>query len=356
MAANSIGQEVKRALTNNNAPPKSPLSPVSVGDGESSDTQSMEDNYSPRRQLQKDLEGMAYPRDSDRQKLFDLIRPKLPESEFSNGRGGAAVPQVTVQVKQVSSNRYCDSDSSSDSEHGGDASSSSQQRLRMTDSFLNSESVRSSFRSTISAVSSDGLNTVVTDGISDLDIPTCSSASVSPTIFRKDVTAPSHVDKDAKRERQYDGDAASLSTPSASGGDGLLGVSPTQSKNEIRDVVSEKQPKPVVMRRALAKQETAVDSSDSDGEFTTEQITRMKFRRVSVTKTPQPFKSSSPKDQNAQEGAPPTGMYQVWRCINPLPLSTVVFVTKICCCFGYLKLFLQTVIRHMIESYFWLCK
>ena len=318
VAANSIGQEVKRALTNNNAPPKSPLSPI--GDGESSDTQSMEDNYSPRRQLQKDLEGTAYPRDSDRQKLFDLIRPKLPESaEFSNGRS-ATVPQVTVQVKQVSSNRYCDSDSSSDSEHGGDPSSSQQQRLRMTDSFLNSESMRSSFRSTISAVSSDGPNTVVTEGISDLDIPTCSSASVSPTIFRKDVTATSHDDKDARRDRQYDGDK-SLSNPSASslGADGLLGISPTQSKNEIRDI-SEKQPKPVVSRRALAKQETVVDSSDSDGEFTTEQITRMKFRRVSVAKTQLPLKSSSPKDQNAQEGAPPTGTYRALRFINPLPL------------------------------------
>ena len=278
---------MKRALSNNNASPQSKLSTTSA-DGESSDTQSMEDSYSPRRQLQKDLEGTAFPKDSDRQKLLDLIRPKMQDSEIANSRNATgAEQQGRVEVKHIPSSRYCDSDTSSDSET---ASPTPPQFLRGNDALLNSESIRSSFRSTVSAISSEGPNTVVTEGISDLDIPTCSSASVSPTAFRKDVTAPSYH-KDTQNERLSDNPPSPFAD-----GNGLLGISPTQSRTEIDE---EKQPKQTA-RRSLTKQDSlANDSSDSEGEFTTEQITRMKFRRISVTTS----------NQNSREGTPSIGEY-----------------------------------------------
>ena len=156
LASNSLTEEVKRALYNNNSttPTKSPRQERSP-DGESSDTQSTEAMTPTRR-----LGTAAFPQEDDKQLLMELINPRRTTSP-----SGALGAEQRVHVKRVTSNRYQDSDSDSDS-----GPSSPQYSSRNESMFTHTDSLRSSVRSSV--VSSEGRITIVTemDGMSDMEV------------------------------------------------------------------------------------------------------------------------------------------------------------------------------------------
>ncbi len=132
---------------------------------QSSDTQSMEAGHSPRRT--PDIKDAAFPKESDKQKLLDLIRPK--------SRSGSEDEQPHVQVRKVVSHGFSDSDSSSSDEESRQAV-----RTKSNHDFDDLEpSLRSSMRSTsgLSAVSSEGRITIVTElNVSDYEVESLRSA------------------------------------------------------------------------------------------------------------------------------------------------------------------------------------
>ena len=126
----TVAEDVKRALSNNNSSPKSQRSSHSQVD-ESSDTQSLADATSPNRskRTRGESDEAAFPQETDRALLLELIRPKRSNGPISENR---------VDVKRVSSRRYKDSDSSSGSEPGSPRTSSRNESM-----FSHNDSLRS---------------------------------------------------------------------------------------------------------------------------------------------------------------------------------------------------------------------
>ena len=267
--ANSVNEEVKRVLTNNNASPKTARRTRSNEEqGESSDTQSME-AMSPTRGRPK-IDDAAFPREQDKALLMDLIGakpllgpPRTPEAQ-------------TVEVKRVSSQRYAASDSSSDEEASNSAPSSPQFSLRTDSMFDRSESVRSSLRST-SAQSSEGRITLVTDNasvISDISTAPPSMAGaggVSPGQSRRPMLGASPTAHYAPAGGAY---------AHSSSGSPDAGYGNSKSSSFHSDSVVEQHHVTVVKSRGRSD-----SSSSSDSSYLP---TPQRGQRSSRTPTPEP--------------------------------------------------------------------
>ena len=162
LAGNSLTEEVKRALYHNNNPNSSTRSAT---DGENSDTQSTE-GLPPTKRLDR----VAFPEEEDKQLLMELMKGRRQDADQS------MLGQHHVEVKRVTSNRYRDSDSESDS-----CPSSPRLSSRNESMFARTDSPRSSIRS--SGVSSDGRITIVTDvgGLSDMEVASVDTMAYGST-------------------------------------------------------------------------------------------------------------------------------------------------------------------------------
>ena len=232
-----------------------------------------------------------------------MIRPKFADEVDAR-------PQL--QVRKVTSTKCYDSDSSS----SGSESSSPNISTRPESSFGRSDSVRSSIRSS-SAVSSDGRVTVVTEScISDID--TISMMSEMPE--ESPVMVPH-----ANHEKVTTANHVSPSTSVLSGGGSLLSeitsLPPRSASNTLKSVNSvidhpsqssqilnsnstldEYEPaETIVVHKLVNNRRHESMSSDSDDDFTTEQITKVKFRRVS--KRSQRSRSPSPESHQEQSSS-----------------------------------------------------
>ena len=164
-------------------------------EGESSDTQSTAEMKLARRQQLRQIHDAAFPKESEKVMLLDLLGPQAAatmtaESGVESGTESlrsqqqqrqqrapaheltTSQPQQQVQVRRVTPGRYYNSDSSSDDhvDVDDDSAPSSPRTSHRTESeYARSDSMRSSFRST---VPSEGRITVVTDnnscGVSDV--------------------------------------------------------------------------------------------------------------------------------------------------------------------------------------------
>ena len=300
-------------LSNNNASPESrrstSQSTTGAPDelGESSDTQSMGTASSPRYRKHnhhpRDISDVTYPKDSDRQKLFDLIRPKsVDEAEAS--------PQL--QVKKVVSKKYSDSESST----SGSEPSSPNISTRPDSSFGYSDSVRSSIRSS-SAVSSDGRMTIVTEScISDIDTLSMMSEMPQETpimVPRANQEKMSTANHKSSNTSIHSGGGRSTSnvtnlpTCSASNtfksSDSVIDhpSHSSQSLNSNSTLDDYEPAETVVVHKVISSRRRDSMSSDSDEDFTTEQITKVKFRRVS--KKGQWSRSPSPESRQGQSSS-----------------------------------------------------
>ena len=304
----SIGDEIKRVLSNNNASPKScrstSQSTAGVQDdlGESSDTQSMGTASSPRHRKHnhhpRDISNVTYPKDSDKQKLFDLIRPKsVFEVEAS--------PQQ-LQVKKVVSRKYSDTESSS----SGSEPSSPNISTRPDSSFGYSDSVRSSIRSS-TTVSSDGRMTIVTEScISDIDTISMMSEMpqetpiMVPHANQEKVTTASHMSPSASIQSGGERSRSEMTklpprcaSNTFKSSDSVIDY-PSHSSQilDSSSTLDDYEPaETVVVHKMINNRRRDSMSSDSDDEFTTEQITKVKFRRVS--KRGQRSRSPSPESR-----------------------------------------------------------
>lgn len=255
----TVAEEVKRVLSNNNTSPKSQRSTSPLE--ELSDTQSQADATSPRRSKRAhDSDEAAFPQETDRALLLELIRPK---------RSNGPIPENRVDIKRVSSARYKDSDSSSGSE-----ASSPQMSSRQDSAFTHSDSLRSSMRSQTSSIpSSEGRMTIVTDTGSQLDYPTADTQSwlePSPRPSRRTQPQPPHY-----------------------------GAKPNPALDAAQGTYT------VTVSR---------DPEASSGEeYDEEQITKIKFKRVSIKRGATRSRSPSPEPGSHEapqpEYSPSNGKY-----------------------------------------------
>ena len=156
-AGKSVGDEVKRVLTNNNASPahKRTTSRHSRSSGgETSDDGSA------------NIHKVGFPKDSDQRRLMDLVRSISNKSDSDSGSGH-------VTVKRVTSRHYGDTDSdsssSSESDHEAQRSPLPRRGRESEPSSMpasRTDSVRSSIRSS-SAVSSEQSTALVESEYSD---------------------------------------------------------------------------------------------------------------------------------------------------------------------------------------------
>ena len=294
-------------LLNNNASPKSHQSTTATQDepDESSDTQSMGAASSPRHRKHnhhaRDISDVSYPKDSDRQKLLDLIHPKsADEVEASPPR----------QVMRVVSRRYSESDSSS----SGSEPSSPNISIRPESSFGYSDSVRSSIRSS-SAVSSDGRMTIVTEScISDIDTISMMSEMpqetpiMVPGANEEKVTSANHVS--ASTSVHSVGALPRNGSSTFKSSDSVIDH-PSHSSQIVNSnsTLDEYEPaETVVVHKVINNRRRDSMSSDSDDDFTTEQITKVKFRRVSK-KGPRSRSPSPESSSKTSTSKPSKGMY-----------------------------------------------
>ena len=270
-----VTEDIKRALTNNNASPKH-NTPVMVlrPEEESSDTQSMELESPRRKGHHSEDDGArysAFPRESDHQMLLELMgsRPR-PQIAAQNGE------VMRTQHIQVKSRRFSDSDSSTDS---GSAPSSPQFSRRTGSTCTVSDSLRSSIRSS-SAPSSDGRITMVTDYISqssDFDTYSLSTVSMqgSPNLGRNSAVSlcPGASGKTQRKEhssvdkRSMDSaiEQPSHSSQFDSGEEPGLGVFT------------------IKVQKGTAP--SSDSSSDTEQEDVTERFTQIHFKKVSPQKS-----------------------------------------------------------------------
>ncbi len=294
----SIGEEIKKALSNNNA---SPVARRLAGPGpaagaageevaESSDTQSAGASSPPQRKHHpRQVADVSFPRDSDTQKLFDLIRPKSTE-EVDGAR-------TQLQVKKVTSKKYSDSESSTSGSEPGSPNIS----LRPESSFGCSDSVRSSLRSS-SAVSSDGRMTIVTESyISDIDTLSVMSELPQETPImipgaKKETTA---IGGQQAQSRTVS--AADAKLPAQKSPDPVIErpLSSSQNLNSSSTLGEYEPAETLVLHKVINNRRGEGGSSDSEDDFTTEQITKVKFRRVSKRSGPR-SRSPSPESRQIQ--------------------------------------------------------
>ena len=293
-------------LLNNNASPKFRQSTSATQDelGESSDTQSMGAASSPRHRKHnhyaRDISDVSYPKDSDRQKLLDLIHPKSADE----------VEASPHQVKRVVSRRYSESDSSS----SGSEPSSPNVSIRPESSFCYSDSVRSSIRSS-SAVSSDGRMTIVTEScISDIDTISMMSEMpqetpiMVPGANQEKVTSANHLS--ASTSVHSVGALPRSGSSTFKSSDSVIDH-PSHSSQIVKSNSSLDEYEPaetVVVHKVINNRRRDSMSSDSDDDFTTEQITKVKFRRVSK-KGPRSRSPSPESSSKTSTSKPSKGMY-----------------------------------------------
>ena len=261
-------------------------------EAESSDTQSMD--TSPRRRTKptSDVSDVTYPKDSDTQKLFDLMGVKK-----KNQNAPTVAEQKKLHVQQMT-NRNFDSGSSS----SGSEPSSPQLSMRTESAFGYSDSIRSSIRSS-SVVSSDGNMTIVTEScISDIDTVSIMSEVPQETpvlVPGKSLnTATNHVLPLATKETNNQPIDVDNSPDSVIHKPPL--PTPAQSLSPDDYVPAET----IVVHKLTSTPRRDSMSSDSDEEMTTEQITRVKFVRVS--KADQKFGSQSPPSSSKHKEKPQT--------------------------------------------------
>lgn len=159
-SGNTLSEEVKRVLSNNNALPGH----GAHDEAECSDTQSMECPF-PHHLRGVAAEHAAFPQEDDKKLLMELIRGRKASPSHMDAQ--------RVQVRKVRTKKYADSDSSSGSERSSPLLSSRNESM-----FTHTDSLRSS------TISSEGRITMVTDTISDLDYPLSESCQPSPRSMR----------------------------------------------------------------------------------------------------------------------------------------------------------------------------
>ena len=292
----SLGDEIRKALANNNTASAAASGALakralSGGDaatdelGESSDTQSAGGGSSSSARHGRHLAHVTYPKDSDKQKLLDLIRPQ--SNDDVNKR-------AQLRVKKVTSKKYSDTDSSS----SGSEPSSPHFSAR-PDSFGGGDSVRSSMRSS-SAVSSEGRMTIVTESyISDIDTISVTTEPPQETpIMVPHANKPALTSPGASNAKTTTAKTTSKSlkpaAKKANSPDIATAPLPTSPS-----VLSEYEPaETLVLHKMINHRRGDAGSSDSDSDFTTEQITKVKFRRVS--KKGQRSRSPSPESRREE--------------------------------------------------------
>ncbi len=250
-------------------------------EAESSDTQSMDTSpRHPRTKPTSDISDVTYPKESDTQKLFDLMGVKKKNQNAPT----VAADQKKLQVQQVTPRNFDSGSSSSGSEP-----SSPQLSMRTESAFGYSDSIRSSIRSS-SVISSEGNMTIVTEScISDIDTVSIMSEVPQETpilVPGKSLnTATNHVLPSETNNQPIDVDDSP---------DSVINKpplpTPTQSLSPDDYVPAET----IVVHKLTSTPRRDSMSSDSDEEMTTEQITRVKFVRVSK------------KDQRSRSPSPPS--------------------------------------------------
>ena len=246
----SVSEDLRRALTNNNA--SAGKDAVQAGAAKQKGTER--------------INSAAFPQDTDRQLLMDLIRP---------GMAGGSPKQGTVQVRRVSTQRYQSDSSSSGSEPNSP-------QLSHKDSMF-SDSVRSSIRSSrSSAADSLGGITVVTD----YDAQSMVSYQDTPDLLRTN-NALSPL---AKRNPPLTKEIDRRSPDSV--------IDHPSNSSQIGDSSSTLSEDPDVYTVTVVRRRQDSGSSGSEGEFVTQRVTQIRHPSTSrdTHRTTSPAPSSSSTD------------------------------------------------------------
>lgn len=235
---------------------------------------------------------MGFPKESDKQRLFDLIRSKAPVI------GKEEIEKPTVEVRKVSLSRYrSDSESSSSS-----GPSSPQFSARTESEFRYSDSIRSSIRSAISgvsAVSSEGRITIVTESnVSDLDSTSFASLPSSSSNINSPRESCSSLDRSMydKENTQFKSSDSVIENPAHH----LKLISVRTDTSEGPVILEDTE---VTVRKVRTSKHDDSMSSDSDAD--TEQVSKIKLRKLpggrSRSPSPDPRSRSRPNDVAASK-------------------------------------------------------
>ncbi len=288
---------MKRALSNNNASPpqRSPQSAQASLHISRNDKQ-VSPGVSPTKSHQWDdsPRDPAFPQDEDKQLLMELIRPKKTLSD-----------ENVVQVRKISSHRYKDSDSDSDSAPSSPLMSSHHESSMLTQT----DSLRSSMHSS-SAVSSDGHMTLVTEmgGMSDMEVASVdipySQYHSSPYSSRK------MADQGELRMDSYGKKQNSKKSPHKESVDGTPSRTKQPSPSRSKHGHGKDQRKPntypavgAVTTGTKIADEQSKQATEAD-EYDTEALTKVRFHRMSVKGR---SRSPSPRSQARETSHPDHG-------------------------------------------------
>ena len=245
---------------------------------------------------------MGFPKESDKQKLMDLIRSKAPVICAPKDE----LVKPTVEVRKVSLSRYRSDSESSSSESGP---SSPQLSARTDSEFRYSDSIRSSIRSlgAFSAVSSEGRITVVTEScVSDLD-----SLSMSSQVSANNSQSVTSGTSRPNGNEVYDKDARHFQSTDSVIENTVHRPSPPESKltglfRDITDgsvmVIPDSE---ISVRKVISSKHADSMSSDSEADDTlTKQVSKVKLRRIAVNQGHGRSRSPSPepRSRSRQDG------------------------------------------------------